>query len=286
MRSEVLGLVIAAAVAAAPAAGWSQPKDRDGCKDHPLFTRMPGFIIATCAENDFDAFAFVVAPGKKNPLEGHYWQVKYFYKAEPGAKPSNLQIVRNFENAIKRVGGVVVHDQIGRGGNARSSATLKLAKDGKELWADVSAYGSTGEYLLNIIQKDAMEQDIEANAEAFANDLRTTGHAAVYGITFDTDSARIKPESAKALGEVAKLLKAEAGLNVHVVGHTDDRGTAEHNLKLSQARAQAVLQALVKEHGIAAGRLTSHGCGPYAPVATNDTEEGRAKNRRVELVKH
>ena len=98
-----------------------------------------------------------------------------------------------------------------------------------------------------------MAQDIVANAEALASDIRTTGHAAVYGIYFDTGKSTIKPESAQAIGEIAKLLKADPALKLYVVGHTDNVGGVESNIKLSQDRAEAVLQALVREHGIAAG---------------------------------
>ncbi|HSQ77103.1 MAG TPA: OmpA family protein, partial [Bacteroidota bacterium] len=95
----------------------------------------------------------------------------------------------------------------------------------------------------------------------------------------------LKPESEMAIGEVGKLLKAEASLKLYVVGHTDNAGGLESNMKLSHDRAEAVVQALVKNHGIVASRLKSFGAGPYAPVASNDTEGGKAKNRRVELVK-
>ena len=100
-----------------------------------------------------------------------------------------------------------------------------------------------------------------------------------------TGKTDIKPESAAAIGEVAKMLQADAGLKVFVVGHTDTVGSVESNQKLSQGRAEAVMQALVKEHGIAAARLRAFGAGPFAPVSSNDTEDGRARNRRVDLVK-
>jgi outer membrane protein OmpA-like peptidoglycan-associated protein len=130
-----------------------------------------------------------------------------------------------------------------------------------------------------------MNQDIEANANVFSNDIRATGHAAVYGIFFDTGKTELKPESEQAIAEIGKLLQADANLKVYVVGHTDNVGTLEGNMKLSQGRADAVVQALVGKHGIAAARLKAGGVGPLAPVASNDAEEGRAKNRRVELVK-
>ena len=130
-----------------------------------------------------------------------------------------------------------------------------------------------------------MEQTIVADAAAFADDLKTTGHAAVYGIYFDSGKAELKPESEQAVTEIAKLLKTDPALKVFVVGHTDITGGIESNVKLSQERAQAVIQALVRTHGIEQPRLRPFGSGPFAPVATNDTDEGRAKNRRVELVK-
>jgi outer membrane protein OmpA-like peptidoglycan-associated protein len=107
---------------------------------------------------------------------------------------------------------------------------------------------------------------------------------AVYGIYFDTGKSDLKPESEEAIAEIAKLLKGDTDLKLYVVGHTDNVGALDANMKLSGSRAEAVLQALVRTHGIAASRLKSFGNGPYAPVATNDTDEGRAKNRRVELV--
>jgi outer membrane protein OmpA-like peptidoglycan-associated protein len=134
------------------------------------------------------------------------------------------------------------------------------------------------------VEKAGMAQEIVANADAFGKDIKSTGHAAVYGIHFDTGKSEVKPESQPALQEVAKLLSSDPSLKLLVVGHTDSVGQLEANMKLSLARAEAVVQALVKNHGIAPGRLQAQGAGPIAPVTTNRTEEGRAKNRRVELV--
>ena len=97
--------------------------------------------------------------------------------------------------------------------------------------------------------------------------------------------SEVKPESQAALQEIAKLLKDDANLKLYVVGHTDNTGTLESNMKLSQDRAVAVVNTLVSKYNIDASRLKGCGDGPTAPVATNDTEEGRALNRRVELVK-
>jgi outer membrane protein OmpA-like peptidoglycan-associated protein len=155
--------------------------------------------------------------------------------------------------------------------------------DGKEVWME--AERGNGKIWLRIVEKQAMTQHVVADAASFGSDLKATGHSAVYGILFDTNKSILKPESGPALEEVAKLLKADPALKLWVVGHTDSTGAAEANLKLSEARAEAVVAALTSTHGIAPVRLKGHGVGPLAPVATNDSEDGRAKNRRVELVK-
>jgi len=271
VASLLLGLLCLSLPAAA------EQKDDPNCKDHPLFTRMPGSWLRSCSEKEFDTHAFPLGKGKTEQVEGRLWQLTYYPQPDSKQKPSELQILRNFENAVTKLGGTVLVAD-------KAKETLKLTKDGKEFWVDLWAE-FTGKYGMTIVEKSAMAQDIVANAAVFSNDIRTTGHAAIYGILFDTGKADIKPESAQAIGEVAKLLKADAALKVFVVGHTDGVGGVDANLKLSQARAEAVVQALVREHGIAAARLKSFGNGPFAPVAPNDAEEGRAKNRRVELVK-
>jgi outer membrane protein OmpA-like peptidoglycan-associated protein len=125
---------------------------------------------------------------------------------------------------------------------------------------------------------------VTIDAKAMARDIGQTGRVAIYGILFDTGKSELKPESGPALAEIAKLLNETPALKVYVVGHTDMVADLATNVKLSQARAQSVVNALVGLHGIAAARLIAYGSGPYAPVASNRTEEGRAKNRRVELV--
>jgi outer membrane protein OmpA-like peptidoglycan-associated protein len=258
-----------------PAAALPQKDDRN-CRDHPLFTRMPDSWIRGCSEKEFDAQEFLVAKDKKQSLEGRVWKLSYYPQADAKSKPSEVQILRNFENAAKRIGGTLVYAEKGR-------ETLRIAKDGQEFWVQVSAE-FTGKYGLTILRKGGMAQDVAANADAFADSLRSTGHAAVYGILFDTGKSSLKPESAAAVAEIAKLLKQQPALRLHVVGHTDNVGGAEANLKLSQARAEAVLDELVRAHGVAAARLRPFGNGPFAPVASNGAEPGRAQNRRVELV--
>jgi len=251
--------------------------DTKGCADHPLFTRMPGYWIHSCQTRQFDAFEFIVGKDKTVRVEGQYWRIFYLPPNAINPKPSELQIQRNFENAVKQQGGTVLWTE-------KSKETFKLVKNGQEFWVQLTTE-FTSKYLLVIVQKQGMAQDIIANADALAKGLQAEGHMVVGGIYCDTGKATIKPESAQAIGEVAKLLQADPALKVFVVGHTDSVGTVESNLKLSQDRAEAVLQALERDHGIAAARLRAYGCGPFAPVASNGSEDGKARNRRVELVK-
>jgi outer membrane protein OmpA-like peptidoglycan-associated protein len=163
------------------------------------------------------------------------------------------------------------------------NVTLKLVKEGRETWAYIYAAGNN--YNINIIEKEAMEQDVVADASSMAKSIKETGKVAVYGIYFDSGKSTLKPESLPTLQEIAKLMKADPALKLYVVGHTDNTGSFDANLKLSMERATEVVNALVSRHGVNAASLKAYGDGPTAPVASNDTEEGKALNRRVELVK-
>ncbi len=270
LRSLLISCALVLTVAA-------QQKDDRNCTDHPLFTRMPDSWIHSCTQKEFDSRQFIVGTDKKETIEGKLWRINYYPQASLKIKPSEAQILRNYENAVQKIGGTIVW-------KGKGKETFRLTKDGKDIWVEVTAE-FTGKYGLTIVERAAMRQDIVADANAFLNDLRTTGHASVYGILFDTGKSELKPESNNALEEITKLMKMEPGLKLYVVGHTDNIGGLEYNMRLSQDRAEAVVQALVRERGVDATRVKSFGNGPYAPVATNETEEGRAKNRRVELVK-
>ena len=140
--------------------------------------------------------------------------------------------------------------------------------------------------LLDLVEAAPMETKmVTVDAGAMAKDVAATGHVALYGIYFDHDKADVKPESAPTLAELSKFLTQEPKLTLYVVGHTDNVGGFDYNMGLSERRAAAVVRELTSKHGVQAARLKPAGTGPLAPVAPNDTEEGRAKNRRVELVK-
>lgn len=140
--------------------------------------------------------------------------------------------------------------------------------------------------LVHVFEPEAREKKmVMVDAAKMAQSLTAQGSVSLYGILFDFDKADIKPESRPALDEIAKLLNADPQLGIIVVGHTDNKGTFDYNIDLSSRRAMSVKNELVSAYGISADRLTSAGAGMMAPVASNDSDEGRAKNRRVELVK-
>jgi OmpA-OmpF porin, OOP family len=281
MMKRILGIVllVLCLVPLHQVLAAGDPNDAEGSKDPALFSRMPGFYIYNYQELDFDRYNFPVGPDKTQAVEGRHYNVNYY--ANEGIKmPSGLQITRNYTNAAKSIGGKLVYEFEDGG---RYYVTLKVVKNNAEVWAFVEGSGN-GMYQIHIIEKQLMNQDVVANAENLAGSINETGKATVYGIYFDTDKSEMKPESEPAISEIVKLLKADPKLKLYVVGHTDNIGAFNYNIKLSQARAAAVVSALVNKHGIAAERLTPFGAGPTAPVASNRSEEGRAKNRRVELV--
>ncbi len=132
--------------------------------------------------------------------------------------------------------------------------------------------------------KSIPQHMVVGKADKMAKELAAKGRVVVYGILFDTDSARLRIESKAAIEEIARLLQQKPTLLVHIVGHTDNVGNLRHNLTLSRQRAEAIKTVLVDHYEIASHRLTPNGVASLAPVATNTSEEGRAKNRRIELV--
>jgi OOP family OmpA-OmpF porin len=254
--------------------------DVPGSKDHPLFTRMHDFYITHYSEEKYNEVDFKDERGRNIKVEGKVYNI--WYQIRKGfTPPSGLQVIRNYENAIRKIGGVKVFQE------GSYNIWLKLSKDGKTYWVYVDSWagGGKGEnYRLTIVEQESMAQEVVADAKSLMTDIQTKGSASVYGIYFDFDKADIKPESDAAMKEIAKLLHENKDLKLYVVGHTDNVGEIDYNLKLSRARADAVVRELVTKYGISPDSLKAYGVGPLAPVASNRTDEGRAKNRRVELV--
>jgi len=246
-------------------------QDAPDCKDSPLIGRFPGSVITGCKEKADDKFTFSLDNAPKKDVEGEFHQINYKF---PNSA-SKAQVVRNLNTALRRAGYTMVYDSGDYG-----DFTGHMGKT----WIQIEIGGGGG-ILETIVVETQLSQDVVANAAALSSGLAGTGHAVVNGILFDTGKAEVKPESAPALEEVAKLLKQDAKLKLYVVGHTDNVGALTANMDLSKRRAAAVVQLLITQYGATADRLQPYGDGPYAPLASNDTEDGRTVNRRVELVK-
>jgi len=210
--------------------------------------------------------------------KGKFWELDY-HKPAPGGGAdtsfSKIEIVDNYVAAVEEAGGTIMRNY---GGELQFTIPRS---DGGISYVRVMAYD--GRYLLQIIDEKPLERNLDfTSADDMYSGLEADGFVAVYGIHFDTDKADLKVSASKTLEEVVKLLKTHQDLAVEIQGHTDSTGGDEHNLELSRRRA-ATVKAYLLLFGIAGDRLTTAGFGESKPVGDNDTDEGRALNRRVEL---
>ncbi|MDP2811146.1 MAG: OmpA family protein [Rhodocyclaceae bacterium] len=216
-------------------------------------------------------------------VEGRKWVRGY--RLKDNVQPASaLQVIRNYANAIKAAGGTIFHQGPAVGtkfGEIEDRQILSgmISRGGREVWLLIVNFSDA--YTLYCIETEAMKQDIVVNE--LLDKINKDGFISLY-INFDTGKAIIKPDSFAQLDRVAAALKQAGGLKLEVGGHTDNVGTPDSNQTLSDARAKSVMKYLT-DKGIVAGRLTAKGYGQSSPVADNRGEEGRAKNRRVELVK-
>lgn len=248
-------------------------QDAEGCKDSPLISRMPGSTINSCDNKEFQQAEMPVGKDKDGNVitktfegEYHYWDIA----TRQGM--SEIQIFRNFETALKQAGWTLAYED--------SPNTITAHKGNN--WFMLESKGEF--YYQTVVTVKEMQQEVTADASSIADELNKSGHIALYGIHFDTGRATIQPDSGSILGEIVKMLQQNPDVKLSVEGHTDNVGSAAGNQALSAKRAQAVV-AWLTTHGVAASRLTAKGWGQTKPLADNGSEDGRAKNRRVELVK-
>jgi outer membrane protein OmpA-like peptidoglycan-associated protein len=252
--------------------------DAEGCKDHPLFNRMPNTYIGECSKN-FNEMEIRSGENSNIKKEGMKTSINYVYDTErPGVAPSFFQIVKNYENALAKQGGKKLYFQNG------GTATLYVKTADKEIWVVIEDHTSTngdGNFAIDILEIEAMKQEIQASAILEA--LNTAGHIALY-INFETGQSTIKTGSLAIIDQLAQMLDEDPALHIRIEGHTDNVGTAASNQTLSVNRANAVMTAIVNK-GISNSRLSAKGLGQTKPVADTTTDGGRALNRRVEIVK-
>ncbi len=251
--------------------------DAPGCKDSPLFNRMPNTIISVCTSN-FDEMDIPMTADNTDKKEGTKTSIQYGYTQEEATAPSFFQIVKNYENAVLKTGGKRIYYSKEAG-----VATLYTKSGGKEIWVVLNDFGGTkqGNFEINILEIEGMKQDISANEMLEA--INKNGSVALY-INFETGKSAIKPESQSIVDQVSQMLKESPGLKISVEGHTDNTGTVAGNQTLSESRAKTVMNALIAKD-IDKTRLSSKGWGQSKPIADNSSDDGKAKNRRVEIVK-
>lgn len=250
------------------------PQDAKGCVESKVVSRMPGCVIARCSHKDFAAVDMPRTQNERgHSVEGEFDE--YIYRCP--AEKSPLELGRNTEAALKNAGFKIHYVYLYSGG-ARFYMT---AQKGAQ-W--VNLYVVSDAYSLVTLKEKQMEQVMVANADGWAQEIGQTGRASVHGINFDTGKSTIRPDSEPVLAEVEKLLKVNPSWAMVVAGHTDNVGAAAANRTLSLQRAQSVI-AWLAAHGIDVARLLPGGFGDTRPIADNRDEDGRQKNRRVDLIK-
>jgi outer membrane protein OmpA-like peptidoglycan-associated protein len=280
----------------------AQGQDARGSSDHPVLSRYPGSRIQTYNRVDFDQYALALGVENNHPsniqrIEGKVTKIGY---VNPAGR-SSFEIYSNYEEALKSAGfealwsceGTTcgqamywspVNGLTASGGPREIRYLAVRGKVNDQIVTIAMAVNTTGT-TVHIIESKAMDAGlVTASAAELATGIERDGHISIYNIYFDVGKADLKPESKAALDEVARLLTDRPTLRLMVVGHTDSTGDLNMNIKLSSDRAAAVVKALTTTYTISTSRLSPHGAGPIAPVASNRTDEGRAKNRRVDLV--
>ena len=294
-------------------------KDVEGSEDHPMISRYEGSVIKGYEHVNYDRNEF--PSGMEDDelqaitAEGELTKILYVAPEEH----SVFQVQRNYQMALQEAGFEIVYECFGGKseipreifrddyhpgrfgipgkspyyGKDTSYFLAKMPGENGDVY--VSAHALISETFdnrvataLQILDEKPMptgKVQVDVDAGMMAEDIDETGSVRIYGIHFDTDKATIKEKSESTLAEIAALLEQKPDLALVVVGHTDAAGSIEYNMDLSRKRADSVVEFLVSEHGISEERLTSHGVGPLAPVAGNEDEDGRARNRRVELVR-
>ncbi len=283
MRVRMFAVRVFAAIVLMAAASFHAraQEDADGSKDHPMLSRFPGYYIEDYEEQDFSAYAFELPDGKVQKVEGRYWQISYWLK-EGAKKGGPVQIGRNYSSLFVKQGGKTLYEDLDAGGG---TLIARLPAGGKHIWLEVDISNEGEVYTLTVVEEAGMEQKVEFSAMELSRILNEKGSVALRGILFDTGQASIREESTGTLQSIGDLLKQEPSLRLEIQGHTDNVGTAAANRTLSAARAAAVKEYLVSNFGVAGDRLATNGLGDTRPVADNATEQGRAQNRRVELVR-
>ncbi len=258
--------------------------------ENPWLQKMPNFIVYSFDRNrDFDSCGFWDGT-KLVTKEGRFWHCEYTLP-EGNGKTSGLQLRRNITNALTAMKAKIIFqgpfpnnidDPEFNRGNYNTITATASTKDGKNLWIEALTWDAGDRYWISIIEEEAMKQDM-TGVELY-NKIVADGYVSLH-INFAINKVEIPSDFLTTVDQIVQMMKANPTLKLSIQGHTDNTGDVKMNAKLSGDRALSVKNELIK-NGIEATRLTAQGFGSSKPVADNKTEEGRAQNRRVDLVKN
>lgn len=256
--------------------------------EHPLIRPFPGSTLhqRSSSYQKFDEYEFQVrnpqtGRSERQNVRGEYRRLVYYLYKEDGSRNTDVSRIEYFENfkaaALEKGGEIKWED-------GRRLVFTIPREDGGITWCRVEVSVGAGASYLTIIDEMPLETTLEFGPAQMKAALDSEGKVALYGILFDFDKATLLQSSNKQLQEVLTLLIENPELSLEIQGHTDSDGSETYNLELSQRRSESVLEYLII-FGIDPSRLRARGYGESMPVAPNDTDENKAKNRRVELVR-
>ncbi|MEM6583184.1 MAG: OmpA family protein [Pseudomonadota bacterium] len=293
---------------------WSQRPDRQGSQDYPLVSRFQGFAIDKYEEIQFDRYALPLGPaidrqtfGEALNLEGAITKIHYAFPQPP--IPSLYQLYKSYEGVFQADDVEVLFSCFEDECGERDKDLVRSAADQRVLLNGFMAFGDHAyqavkmnaggqdiyvalylkqerdnvAYELHFIEVESMSTENITLAD-IQEGMTSTGKQAFYGLYFDTGESTLKDSSETELQLLADYLGDNTDTEYFIVGHTDNDGSYQSNLTLSFARAQSVVKALQDQYGLDVSKLTPIGIGPVSPVAANLTQDGKAQNRRVELV--
>jgi outer membrane protein OmpA-like peptidoglycan-associated protein len=256
--------------------------------EHPVIKPFPNSVLAENMSkyNKFDQFEFFIQNKKtkqreKINVKGQYWKLLYEVRKPNGERVqdiSTVEFLENYKNAALEKGGEVLWED-------RGVLDIRIPRDdGGNTYCQIMPSANLGQIYLNIIDEKGFKQSLTFGVDDLKSALDKDGKVILYGILFDLDKASLKQESVKQLSNMVALLLKYPTLKIEIQGHTDNQGKDDYNMKLSKNRAETV-SSYLQLFGVDKNRLVSKGFGESKPIASNDTEEGRAQNRRVELIK-
>ncbi len=267
---------------------FNAPVPAQEVTEHPLIRPFPGTVFdqRRSEQVNFGEYEFRTGTPPRNyttqTVRGEYRSLRYFLYNQDGTPNREVSQVEYFENfkaaALERGGSIKWED------NHYGLVFTIPREDGGITWCRVQASVSAGRTILDIIDEKPLVTTLEFTPAEMMAALDSDGKIALYGILFDFDRATLQQPSNKQLQDVLTLLASNPELKLEIQGHTDSDGSSDYNLQLSHRRAESVRQYLLL-FGIDPARLQAKGYGEAMPVAPNDSDENKAKNRRVELVK-